>query len=462
MLTFPDDATRRPVVGLLTVSFKMFDEQMPPGFRLQQDKSARRLAEGLREHFEVDHPGLVSNLQDAQSANDRFLSRHLDAVVFAPTMAAPPEFASVALEGVNAPVLLWNITATERLPSNLDQAAAHKDTRLLGATMYANVLVRRGLPLTVVTSPEADSTEVVRRLHGLLAGHRLRGSTALRLGDPIDGYLDVETTRQDLSEIGVVEVRPPKSSIRDAIMNVPARRIKEVREEVSARGWIGEIDDRSAQVVAGVADLVQQSDATVGTVNCHGPCFRDGEVGIVACLAVSVSTTAGVPMSCTGDLPTALAMKMGQMLAGAVLYGELYVLERQTGLFLFANSGEGDASWAAGDVVVRPTTHYPGRSGVGATVSFELPPGPATMMSMSPTQNGWRLGWALTEIVESRYAGLRAPNAMIRFLGHSDAELSATAWLKSGASHHAALVPGHLDLEIPEAAKALGIQEVAV
>jgi L-arabinose isomerase len=105
--------------------------------------------------------------------------------------------------------------------------------------------------------------------------------------------------------------------------------------------------------------------------------------------------------------------------------------------------------------------HYPGARGEGTSVAFGLRPGPATLLSLSPTSAGWVLAWATGAIEETRYRDMRGPNGMFRFdSGPGDEAISR--WISSGATHHNALAPGRLDLEVPILAAAIGIDHVRV
>jgi hypothetical protein len=60
-------------------------------------------------------------------------------------------------------------------------------------------------------------------------------------------------------------------------------------------------------------------------------------------------------------------------------------------------------------------------------------------------------------VVESRYSDMRGPNGMFRF-DSGPAGPALEAWIASGATHHNALVPGRLDVEVPALVGALGIR----
>ena len=211
-------------------------------------------------------------------------------------------------------------------------------------------------------------------------------------------------------------------------------------------------------------DLAGSVNAIAATVNCHSDVLRwNPAIGITACLGASLLTADGIPVSCTGDLPTALALVLARALSGRALYCEFYTPERETGLMLLAAGGEGDPAWAdpRHPVVVEPNDHYPGDHGAGTSISFRLEQGPATALSFSPAGDTWRLAWATGEIVEARYDAMGGPNGMFRFDSGSAFEAGAR-WIASGATHHNALARGRLDVEIPVLARALGIEEVRV
>ena len=129
------------------------------------------------------------------------------------------------------------------------------------------------------------------------------------------------------------------------------------------------------------------TNAVAATVNCHSEMLRwNPAVGITACLGASLLTANGVPVACTGDLPTALALVFARALSGRALYCEFYTPERETGLMLLAAGGEGDPAWAdtAHPVVVEPNDHYPGEHGAGTSLSFRLERGPGDCVVAVP------------------------------------------------------------------------------
>ncbi len=456
-------------IGLVSVRFTLFDPEMAPDFRARMFAHAARSAELLAGHFEVVALPLIEGEADAAAVAERLSREALDAIVFAPAMASPPSYAVIALAGSSAPLVIWNAPALLRLPADLKQAEATVHSTSVGAVMYGNVRVREGRPVPVVTAAHDDpaALEVLyRTVRAVAAAGSLRGRTFLRLGDPIPGYLDVMASDEELARLGVREVAVPLETWEAAVAAVPGADARALIDERRARwgGDPGSEAEWSGRIAVALDRALSEAGAAGGTVNCHGPWFRRSPaVGLTACLGVACQTEAGRPIACTGDQPTAIVLYLAREMAGAALYCECYTPEAETGLVLLAAGGEGDPAWAAApdEIRLEANDHYPGERGRGTSIAFGIRIGPATLLSLSPTSDGWVLAWSPGEVVESRYTNMRGPNGMFRFDSGPAGEALAR-WIGSGATHHNALAPGRLTVEVPALADALGLRAVRV
>ncbi len=460
----------RPKVGVVSCYFPLFEKQMPAGFRQDREATARGYAELLASDFDVVDAGMLASDADGERANALLREARPDVVVFAPSMAAPPSYAAQALAALEVPLVIWNGPTIDRLPDGLTQAQATVNSSQVAAVMLANPLVRESKPFATVTASPSDAAGVahlVRTVRAAAAASVLRGASVLRVGGWVPGYLDVESTTAELAQLGVTEHAVGADELGEAFAAVAGERVDDGLGDLETRGWDrreGPADRRSMQLALALHDLAGSVNAVAATVNCHSDVLRwNPAIGITACLGASLLTAEGIPVSCTGDLPAALALVLARSLSGRALYCEFYTPERETGLMLLAAGGEGDPAWAdpGQPVVVEPNDHYPGDHGAGTSISFRLEQGPATALSLSPAGSAWRLAWATGEIVEARYDTMGGPNGMFRFDSGSAFDAGAR-WIASGATHHNALARGRLDVEIPVLARALGIEEVRV
>jgi L-arabinose isomerase len=457
-------------VGVVSCYFPLFEKQMPPGFRQDREAIARGYAELLARDFDVVDTGTLASDADGDRANALLREARPDVVVFAPSMAAPPSYAAHALAGLDTPLVIWNGPTITRLPDGLTQAQATVNSSQVAAVMLANALVRESKPFATVTASPSDAAGtalLTRTVRAAAAASTLRGASVLRVGGWLPGYLDVESRADELARLGVTERAVGVEELDDAFAAVTDERIGAGLADLGTRGWSrreGPADERSMRLALALHDLARAVEAVAATVNCHSEMLRwNPAIGITACLGASLLTAEGIPVSCTGDLPTAIALVLARALSGRALYCEFYTPERETGLMLLAAGGEGDPAWAdpGHPVVVEPNDHYPGDHGAGTSLSFRLEQGLATALSLSPAGETWRLAWATGEIVEARYDAMGGPNGMFRFDSGSAFE-AGERWIASGATHHNALARGRLDVEIPVLARALGIEEVRV
>lgn len=454
----------RPRVGLVTPAFRLFDDQMPATFRTALERRAASMRDVLAQCSEVVHSGLVSDLADAEKAKRQLKAYDVDVIVIAPTMAAPPAYSAAAIVGIQAPILIWNTNDADTLPADLDQVSAHRDTTAIGALMVSNLLIRSGIRANVVSSSTTDPAGVQRlkrHILGLAGARRLRGSRFLRIGDPIAGYSNIVASNSDLSEIGVEEVAVAEEEFADRFDACTNDDVDRVRRSAASMGWKGSIDDRSARIAACMDDLVAETGAVGGTINCHSEMMRfSSRIGVAGCVGLSLCSAKGTPFSCTGDQPTAIALHIGKTITGSALYAEIYTYEGTTGLALLANGGEGDTTISREAPTLAPNDLYPGLHGTGTGVAFAVSPGPATVLSASPSDHGWRLIYATGTITARTFPRMLAPNAMFQFDGLQD-DIAST-WISAGAIHHHAVVKGDISSELEAVGRSLGMNVVNV
>ena len=454
-------------VGFLSAYFSMYEAQMEPDFKSSRLHAAQRAQEALPAHFSVTNLGILQSSFDGESAATQMRAIDPDCVVYSPSMVAPGEWAMRALEKCDAPVVVWNAIQIAELPSQLSHAQSTVNTSTVGCLMLANLLSRRERPFCVVTASPQDPAQMsvlVRTIRAAAATRRLRKARFLRIGGVIPGYDDVEASDDELKRLGVaavltigpVELNDYVHSSRSVSPDEMDPFVAQWSKEFAAHG-------PSLELADALCRLVRDRNAAGGTVNCHGPYFRDNDViGIPACLAVSVLTAQNIPFSCTGDLPAAMALFLAKFLPGRAQYCEFYTPDLTNGHVLLAAGGEGDPAWAAdGTLQVRANELYPGVRGPGDGVQFALEPGRATLLSMSPRGGGWRLAWATGVIDAKSHADLGGPNGYFRF-DRTPVEQATSEWLQAGTTHHHALARGDLDIEIPILATFLTLDTVRV
>ena len=461
-------------IGLLSVYFGLFDAAMPPEFRRDRTAFAGSMSERLEQFGSVVYPGVVDSDKTGKEAGRVFAEVGVDVIVFAPTMAAPPSYGWEAIRNLpHVPLVAVGAQELEEVPDDYATEEATRRSLPVGLVMFTNVLVREGRPFTtLISSLGADDldTALSETLRAVDAAATVRNTRMLAIGAPISGYLDVEVSSEELESLGVEVIDITGSEISATFAAVDDVRTASLISDLRERFDGSAVDDptleRSARLALAMDGLCRTHEATAGAVNCHGDTLRwNPGVGITACLGVALCTQEGRPFACTGDIPTGIALALGKKIAGSALYCELYQLDFPGNWILVANGGEGDLSIRAPSSTVRllPEDHYLGDHGPGTAVAFELPEGPATLISLTPVNHtgGWVLAGAEGRILDSKHHAMEGPNGMFRF-GSGDVAGAYARWCEAGATHHAGLLPGHHGDVLARTAEILGITYTAV
>ncbi len=454
-------------VGLLTPYFAFFEARFPADFRQTQQAYADRLADGLRATgLEVTASGLVDGPEAATETRRRFAVAGLDVVVAAATMAAPPTYGSAALEGFDGPVIVWDDHRAARFASDIDEVEATRASGILGSIMLANVLGREGRRYLTVSSVGGNATEVAQAALGAAAARSLRGARLGLLGGIIAGYGDVVLDPATAGTLGIELVGIEPDTV--------ARALAESRGGPDAPlPWPVEVTPEAAPLLARSRRIGRFLDAVVAdgrldalALNCHSDALRFGEeLGAVGCLGASLLWSAGVPVACTGDAATAVALMLAARIAGSAQYGEGYAVEHETGELVISSCGMADPSLCGAGETPRLCANdlYPGRNGLGIATRFTFAAGPATIIAFGPAtptlparlvvSAGWLTGRGFTH--------LNGPSGTITF-DQPGPGAASRALIDAGPAHHLALVRGDRSAELRAAAFFLGIDLVEI
>jgi L-fucose isomerase-like protein len=453
----------RPRVGLLVPRFTVFDGAL--GEERVARLRARRelLARTLEPFADVAAAVTVEDESDATRARQAFNEAGVEVVVVAPAMAAAPSLGVAVLSPPSWPAVIWNAIGVEALAPDADQPSAIEHTTTVGCQMLSGALARLGSEVPVVSTGPDDAAgrERLRRaVEAVSLAGALRGASFVRIGQPPVGYLNVECEQNDLGRLGarLVEVEQPE--LEEAFAASTAADAASVLAGLAGLGVRvpGGLDaGPSARLAHAIGALLDRHGAVAASTNCLGPLLRANErIGIPACLAGARETARGRPVSCTGDIPAALALWLGRRLTGAALYTEWYLSQVGDGDVLLLSCGLADLAFALPDSAsLYEVAAVPGVRGTASGVRFAPRLGAATLIGMSAAADGWRLAWLEGEAIGEASPNLRG--VALRFRPDDlDPLAAASSWIETGVTHHPVLVPGRIGASLALAAGALG------
>jgi hypothetical protein len=421
-------------VGLLATLSTAY-ERMPADLRERKLVEAQAAAAELERATgdAVVLAGPVSSEVEGEAAGQQLAASDVHAVVVVPTIATMAAFPWAALRQLDVPVVIWAQVEPDPNPRSVPDLVFGSGP--VGATALGNVLARNGRVYRSTIGP-APGRRALELLHGARAAHAMRGAVFAQVGgDNWAGMLDVTLDREAFARTfgaRFADVEPDWSA---QAAELPGDGAADLDPEPARR---------SAAAAGAIVAACTQAGAVAGSIHCHGAAFaQNPDVGVVCCAASTLLATQGIPMACTGDDCTAVALFLAGQLGGAAQYLELDAPKASLNACLFTSGGEGDLRMARDGEPVRACENqfFSGLAGRGAAVSFALVPGPVTLVGFSPAPGGFRVIAVDAEVLDDAPPDLGIPRGYVRFpVGAAD---GFDWWCEAGVNHHLALTPGH-------------------
>ncbi len=432
-------------------------------FPREKGEVAQRCGDTLSNYGQLLWDGnLIGDEAAAEAGGREIAAKKPDCVVVVTTIAVFGGICWAALKEIEAPILIWNPQLLETVGTGYTMEDIVRNTSQIGTQALANTLLRQGRSYRVVTGYQ-ESERTKRDLQRFFAVVRttqvLRRARLLAVGEIFPLMTDILIDEDDLKErVGATIVRVDNEELKKRYRAVADEKASSRLVEMNRDYLVAELTDdearRSARLCQAFCDLVEECQVDAGTFNCHaGVCLKNPEIGITGCYSHGLQNSLGRPFTCTGDLPTALAMLLLKELTGVAMYTEVQVMDEIRNAIVVANSGEGeDGIRREGcPASVIGNRNFTGLHGRGASFAYSLAPGPATLLSLTPTSGTYRLIAAEGEILEDTLPDAGALAGFFRF-SHTDLHSGYTQWLEAGAVHHAATTLGHWNREIGEIA----------
>ena len=159
-------------------------------------------------------------------------------------------------------------------------------------------------------------------------------------------------------------------------------------------------------------------------------------------LGHSLLTARGIPCSGEGDMKTAIAMKISDILGVGGSYSEIVSTDFVDQTILMGHDGPFHIGISDRQPILRGMGLYHGKWGAGVSVEAKVKTGPVTLLSVTQTQNG-RLKMIVNQGQATDGEILRIGNTMtpVRFVKGPSQFMNE--WFALGPTHHAAMSVGH-------------------
>jgi L-arabinose isomerase len=218
----------------------------------------------------------------------------------------------------------------------------------------------------------------------------------------------------------------------------------------------------SCQVAAAQERLVREFDLDALTYYYHGAAGDELETlqagGIIG---HSLLTARGIPCAGEGDLKTAVAMKICDILGVGGSYAELVVIDYVDGTILLGHDGPFHMAIAAGKPILRGMGLYHGKQGTGVSVEAKVRSGPVTTLNLTQTGDG-KLKLISGEGESSNGPIMQIGNTQTPVRFREPPATYMTRWFAEAPTHHCAMAIGHNATLFQKVAELLQIKHVTL
>src|SRR5690606_13980735 len=156
----------------------------------------------------------------------------------------------------------------------------------------------------------------------------------------------------------------------------------------------------------------------------------------------SLLTARGIPCSGEGDLKTALAMKICDIVGTGGSFSEIVVVDYSDGTILLGHDGPFHIAISEGKPLLRGMGLYHGKQGTGVSVEAKVKTGPITTLNVTQTGNG-KLKLIISEGASTNGPVMRIGNTQTPVKFNKPPDLFMTNWFAEAPTHHCAMSIGH-------------------
>ncbi|TDL93219.1 arabinose isomerase [Vibrio vulnificus] len=471
---------RKPRIGLYSVGLKAYWEQFP-SLHERLIEYGQFIEKRMTEWGEIYNYGLVDTEGEGRRAGEWFNEKNIDLVF---CHAATYSLSSTVLpihQICKSPVIFLNLQPTDRM--NYEQSTTGEWLAQCGACPipeFSNLFNRARIPFRVINgllgldyTPAISLTNEVthKRKEAIRAWKEIEEwirASSVRctlqhsrfgfLGNTYSGMLDMYSDftmiqAQTGMHIELLEMCDLDRLVKD----VTAKEIRTKLEEVQgmfriskdspydfiAKKPTDEQMEWSCKVAVAQEKLVFEYDLDALTYYYHGASGGEYEKlqgGFI--VGHSLLTARGIPCSGEGDLKTAVAMKICDILDTGGSFSEIVVVDYIDETILLGHDGPFHIAISEGKPILRGMGLFHGKQGTGVSVEAKVKTGNITTLNLTQTCEG-NLKLIISEAESTDGPIMKIGNTQtpVKFSKHPDDYM--TQWFEEAPTHHCAISIGH-------------------
>jgi L-arabinose isomerase len=486
-------------IGLYSAGLRAYWSQFD-GLRERLVNYGRFIESKLAAYGEVFNFGLVDDEISGRAAGEWFNSKNVD-IVFCHSATYVTSACVLPVHQICcAPLVILNLQPTPQM--NYQKTTTGEWLAHCGACPvpeFTNALNRAGIPCRIVNgllgldkTPDISVTdentagrpEAVRAWKEIgewacAAGVKrtLQHSRFGFLGNNYSGMLDMYSDftmaqAQTGIHLELLEMCDLDRSLRAVTPSDIQQKRKQIDEffrisgdspsDPIAKKPTEEQLEWAAKVAAAQEKMVREYSLDALAYYYHGSSDNDYErlqSGFI--VGHSLLTAAGTPCAGEGDLKTALAMKICDILGKGGSFSEIVAVDYKLGTIIIGHDGPFHISISDGRPVLRGMGVYHGKRGSGVSVEANVIAGPVTTLCVTQTAEG-KMKMIISEGEAIREQILMIGNTQTHIRFGSAPDDYMDRWFAEAPIHHCALSVGHNAALFKKTAELLGVGSVVV
>jgi L-arabinose isomerase len=427
-----------------------------------------KLRRRLEEFGEVVAPELVDTAELAAAAGAFLRENPVDILLVFPLGYTTGMCVVPAIADLRVPIRLLN--AHEDAAYDLKTADTTLYLHHEGICCipeYAGALVSLGRSFRVRTGHFGDPRlweELRADCLGAAAARVFRGLSFGVIGSTYTHMVDMPFDEHRLLRAtGRLLKRPEVEEIEEAFARVTPAQLEAMYGEFRRLYEVDEtVTDEHLQLSASIAvafdEVIRRHD-----LSAFGFYWWGEKEGVTllrsqAALAASRLAALGRPGVTEGDIKTAMAMKILNLLGGGGMFVEFFSMDFPENVVVMGHDGPSNVAVAEGRPRLQHLDVHHGKTGHGLGIDFAMRQGPVTLLNLTQFDAGetFKLICTEAEVVPGETLRIGNPNCRVRLTRPIHEFMDA--WCQQGPCHHIALGVGRHAAELAAFAEAMGFR----
>lgn len=476
----PIKPIKKARVGLYTIGLQAYWDQFP-GLKDRLTEYGGFLEKKMSQAGEVFNYGLVDTEGEGRKAGEWFNKKNVD-LIFCHSGTYSTSSTVLPIHQIcNAPVVVLNLQPTGKI--NYEKTTTGEWLAHCGACPVpeiSNAFNRAGIKFRVIngllgldytptisltnekTNERIEAIRAWRKIEEWIRAasvpRTLRHSRFGFLGNTYSGMLDMYSDftmiqAQTGLHLEVLEMCDLDRLFKDVTTAEVKAKMEEVYQmfEISGDSPSDPIAKKptedqmewSCKVAVAQEKLVREYDLDALTYYYHGAPgnhYEKLQAGFI--VGHSLLTARGIPCSGEGDLKTAVAMKITDILGTGGSFSEIVVVDYEDETILLGHDGPFHIAISDGKPILRGMGLYHGKQGTGVSVEAKVKTGPITTLNVTQTGEG-KLKFIISEGESTDGNIMRIGNTQtpVKFRKHPDEYMEQ--WFMEAPTHHCAMSIGH-------------------